>query len=71
VIEETAEAKTANKDIGQLSRMLKEMNIRRRLNIPDIFKGLRLKGETERPRVPYESDFIQSRSSGGGGPRWA
>lgn len=61
MIEETAEAKTANKDIGQLSRMLKEMNIRRRLNIPDIFKGLRLKGEIERPRVPYESDFIQSR----------
>lgn len=61
VIDETAEAKTANKDIGQLSRMLKEMNVRRRLNMPDIFKGLRLKGETERPRVPYESDFIQSR----------
>ena len=30
--------KTANKGIGQLSRMLKEVRIRRRLDIPDIFK---------------------------------
>jgi len=33
----------------------------RRLNLPDVFKGLRLKGETERPRAPYEADFIQNR----------
>src|SRR5262249_17800739 len=46
-------AKSANKDIGQLSRMLKEMSVRRRLNLPDIFKGLRLKGETDRPRCPF------------------
>jgi len=61
VTEDEVEAKTANKDIGQLSRMLKEMSIRRRLNLPDLFKGLRLKGETERPRFPYETDFIQNR----------
>jgi integrase len=61
VADDAVDAKTANKDIGQLSRMLKEMNIRRRLNLPDIFKGLRLKGETERPRVPYDTDFIQKR----------
>lgn len=41
--------------------MLKEVSIRRRLNLPDIFKGLRLKGGVERPRVPYETDFIQKR----------
>ena len=41
--------------------MLKEMSIRRRLNLPDIFKGLRLKGETERSRVPYDTEFIQSK----------
>jgi integrase len=61
VIGDDVEVKTANKDIGQLSRMLKEMNIRRRLNLPDLFQGLRLKGETERSRVPYETDFIQKR----------
>lgn len=52
-------AKTANKAIGQLSRMLKEMNIRRRLNLPEIFKGLRLRGAVDRSRSPFESEFIQ------------
>jgi integrase len=61
VNEGEVEVKTANKDIGQLSRMLKEISIRRRLNLPDIFKGLRLKGEREQPRVPYETEFIQKR----------
>jgi len=61
VTENAVDAKTANKDVGQLSRMLKEMSIRRRLNLPDIFKGLRLKGETERPRVPYDTAFVQNR----------
>jgi integrase len=61
VTEDVVEAKTANKDIGQLSRMLKEMSIRHRLNLPDIFKGLRLKGEAEHPRVPYDTDFVQKR----------
>ncbi|WP_426615312.1 hypothetical protein [Bradyrhizobium sp. McL0616] len=54
-------AKNANKAIGQLSRMLKEMNIRRRLNLPDVFKGLRLKGEVEKSRSPFEAEFIQER----------
>jgi hypothetical protein len=43
--------KSANKDIGQLSRMLKDVSVRRRLNIPDIFRGLRLRGQTERSRT--------------------
>jgi len=54
-------AKTANKAVGQLSRMLKEMNIRRRLNLPDVFKGLRLRGEIEKSRSLFEPDFIQNR----------
>jgi integrase len=53
--------KTANKDVGQLSRMIKEMNVRRRLNLPDIFKGLRLKGEVDKARSPYETEFIRNR----------
>jgi integrase len=61
VKDDEVEAKTANKDIGQLSRMLKELSIRRRLNLADIFKGLRLKGEVERTRVPYETEFVQKR----------
>jgi integrase len=61
VIAGEANAKTANKDIGQLSRMLKDLSVRRRLNLPDIFKGLRLRGETEKSRSPYEPEFIQNR----------
>jgi integrase len=54
-------AKTANKGMGQLSRMLKDLNIRRRLGLADIFKGLRIKGETRHTRVPFTTDFIQNR----------
>jgi integrase len=61
VLSENVAVKSANKDIGQLSRMLKDVNIRRRLNIPEIFKGLRLRGESERSRMPFETDFIQDK----------
>ena len=61
VVDDDVAAKTANKDMGQLSRMLKDMSIRRRLNLPDIFKGLHLRGETEKSRLPYEPSFIQTR----------
>ncbi|WP_375413011.1 tyrosine-type recombinase/integrase [uncultured Bradyrhizobium sp.] len=53
-------AKSANKSMGMLSRMLKEMSIRRRQNLPDIFKGLRLKGEVDNVRSPFEPSFIQN-----------
>ena len=65
LINDGVAAKTANKDIGQLSRMLKEINIRRRLNLPDIFKGLHQRGETDKSRLPYDPAFIQSRFLGG------
>ena len=61
VLDDGMAAKSTNKDIGQLSRMLKEMSVRRRLGLPDIFKGLRLKGETDKPPAPFETDFIQNR----------
>lgn len=67
ILEEGVAAKSANKDIGQLSRMLKEMSVRRRLNLPDIFKGLRLKGETDKARCPFEAEFIQDRLLNRGG----
>ena len=41
--------------------MLKDVSIRRRLNIPDIFRGLRLRGQTERSRMPFEAEFIQEK----------
>jgi hypothetical protein len=65
VVSGEATAKTANRDIGQLSRMLKDVSVRRRLNLPDIFKGLRLRGETEKSRSPYDPEFIRSGFLGG------
>jgi integrase len=65
VVGDKTSAKTANKDMGQLSRMLKDMSIRRRLNLPDIFKGLHLRNETDKSRHPYEVAFIQDRFLGG------
>jgi integrase len=59
VLKENVAVKTANKDIGQLSRMLKDVSIRRCIKIPAIFRGLRLRGATERSRVPFETEFIQ------------
>jgi integrase len=61
IVKGDALAKTANRDIGQLSRMLKDVSVRRRLKIPDIFKGLKLRGETEKSRAPYETDYIQNK----------
>jgi hypothetical protein len=61
VISGDVAVKSANKDIGQLSRMLKDISIRRRLKIPEIFKGLRLRGQTERSRMPFETEFIQNK----------
>jgi integrase len=61
VITGETNAKSANKSMGMLSRMLKEMSIRRRLNLPEIFKGLRLRGEVDNQRQPFETDFIQNR----------
>jgi integrase len=29
--------------------------------MPDIFKGLRLRGQTERSRMPFETEFIQEK----------
>jgi hypothetical protein len=60
VMAEETNPKTANKDMGVLSRMLKELNIRRRLGLPDIFQGLRIKGEVQAARMPFSTEFIQN-----------
>jgi integrase len=65
VVSGESNAKTANRDIGQLSRMLKDVRIRRRYKYPDIFKDLRLRGETEKSRIPFENDIIRTRFLGG------
>jgi integrase len=37
------------------------LNILRRLGLPDLFKGLRLKGKVEKEPSPYDTKFIQDR----------
>lgn len=66
VVSGETNAKTANRDIGQLSRMLKDVRVRRRYKYPDIFKDLRLRGETEKSRIPFDNAFIKTRFLGGG-----
>lgn len=61
VVSGETSAKSANKSIGMLSRMLKEMSIRKRLNLPDVFKGLRLRGGADNVRSPFDPEFIQDR----------
>jgi hypothetical protein len=58
VINDDVAVKSANKDIGQLSRMLKDVSIRRRLNIPEIFKGLRGSHEPVLEAVPQRVDGV-------------
>jgi len=60
VVEGEVNAKSANKSMGMLSRMLKKVSIRRRFNLPEIFKGLKLEGEVQKARSPFDPDFIQS-----------
>lgn len=59
VVKGEVAAKTANRDIGQLSAMIKALSTRRRLKIPDLFKGLRLKNETEKSRLPFDNALIR------------
>jgi integrase len=61
VVQEGIAAKTANREIGQLSGMIKELNILRRLGLPELFKGLRLKGEVDKEPTPYDTKFVQDR----------
>jgi integrase len=61
IVQEGIAAKSANREIGQLSGMIKELNILRRLGLPDLFRGLRLKGEVDKEPTPYENKFIQNR----------
>ncbi|WP_229173529.1 hypothetical protein [Bradyrhizobium ivorense] len=66
IVQEGIAAKSANREVGQLSGMIKELNVLRRLGLPDLFKGLRLKGEIDKEPTPYETKFIQNRLLAGG-----
>jgi integrase len=53
-------AKTANKYMGHVSRMIKEVNRKNRLGIPDLFAGMRLSGGKYVQRPSYPIEFVQN-----------
>lgn len=59
VADEEIMAKTANKYIGHNSKMIKELNRKLRLGLPDLFSGVRLKGGKANTRPPFATEFVQ------------
>lgn len=53
--------RTANRDIGSLSTMLRLVDQRKRLGLVDTFSGLRLRGAVDRKRPPFKPDFVRDR----------
>jgi integrase len=53
-------AKTANKYIGRNSNMIREINRKLRLGLPDLFSGMRLKGGKTNTRPPFPAAFVQN-----------
>lgn len=60
ILEEKLDPDTANKDIGHLSKMLREMNLLRRYGLDAIFADLRFKGGIEASRAPFTRDHVQN-----------
>jgi len=52
---------TANKDIGHLNRMFREIERTDRLGLQPVFSELRIQGEKDASRIPYPPAFIQER----------
>jgi len=52
-------AKTANRYMGHNSKMIKALNRKLRLGLPDLFSGLRLTAGKSNTRPPFATDFVQ------------
>jgi integrase len=61
VDEEEIVAKTANKYMGHVSRMIKALNKKFRLGVPDLFSGMRLAGGKYVQRPAYPIEFVQDK----------
>lgn len=60
VLDEDMDPGSANKNLGQLGAMVRELSEAWRLGIDNPFAGLRLAGERHNPRTPYPADFVRS-----------
>jgi integrase len=61
VVEEGLEIKTANKNLGVVSRMLKRVSDAKELGVPQILSGLMIEGGVDNQREPFEIGFIRDR----------
>lgn len=52
---------TANKDIGHLNKMFREIERTDRLGLQPVFSELRIQGERDASRVPYPPSFVQEK----------
>lgn len=53
--------KTANKQIGHVSKMLKEINRKLRLGLPSLFADMSIRGEKKTSRPPFPAAWVQER----------
>jgi len=61
ILAEELDIGTANRDIGHLARMLKEVERRHRLGIENPFAELRIAGERDKSRAAFPIPFVQDR----------
>lgn len=53
--------KTANKHMGHVSRMIKELNRKLRLGLPSLFASMSIRGEKKVSRPPFPPNWVQDR----------
>ncbi|MET7242448.1 tyrosine-type recombinase/integrase [Methylobacterium sp. EM32] len=61
VLVEGIEIGTANKDVGHINRMLRQIERSHRLGMGPVFAELRLEGETQGQRVAFTAEWVQTR----------
>ncbi|WP_246272957.1 tyrosine-type recombinase/integrase [Oricola thermophila] len=52
---------TANKEIGQISKMVKAVDMMYQLNLKPVFAQLRIEGGAKKSRAAFTAEFVQTR----------
>ncbi len=59
IVDEDLEIGTANKNIGHIAKMLKDVGKAHQMQLPPVFADLRIEGETEKQRAAFVPRFVQ------------
>jgi len=51
---------TANKNIGRVAAMFREIGEEKKLKLPDLFARSQIKGGEDKKRVPFDIDYVQN-----------